>query len=376
MHGLAALVEALHVGDGLLRDEEDVLAHRTADGHHDGRGPVQVVARGIVGPAVAQVGHVAQPHEAPVGGGLQHDVAQFVGPVVLVAGTDGELLGLGAHLAAGDVDVGGAHPQGGLGEGDALGAQVLLAEGDLDLLLGQPLQLHLADALDGPQVVLHPPGDGLQRTQVHVLTAQGEAHGRPDVLDGEGAHRLHALGQRGDAVHGVLHVDEHVVRVVALDHLHGDHPAVLLAHGADALHAGDATDLVLDAQHHALLHLLRRGTGIDHLHLDGAALDLRKEGRAHVLEPEEAEDEEEHQHGVGQHRILDEVAYRALHRPPLRGATRMPGWAALNRSVSTCCPSWRPRTTARSRPACTTSTSAHVRALSCTRYTLPSSCTA
>ena len=32
MHGLAALVEALHAGDGLLRDEEDVLAHRTADG--------------------------------------------------------------------------------------------------------------------------------------------------------------------------------------------------------------------------------------------------------------------------------------------------------------------------------------------------------
>ena len=149
------------------RHLQDALRIQAVDGDHDGgRSVVPVSGRVVLGPLVPNLRHVRQTHDAPVGKGPHHDVLQGFGIVTPKPSAHNQLLPFRLQPPPRRLDVGGSNGGGHLCEGQIQFSQTVGAHRHLDLLPRKAAETHLAQAIQGPQILLDASRFALERAKV------------------------------------------------------------------------------------------------------------------------------------------------------------------------------------------------------------------
>ena len=137
------------------RHLQDALGIQAVHGdHHGRRSVVPVAGRVVFGPLVANLCHVRQTHDAPVGKGPHHNVLQRFSIVAPKPATHNQLLPFRLQPPPRRLDVGGTDGSAHFGDGQVQFGQAVGAHRHLDLLPRKAAEAHLAQTFQRPQVLL------------------------------------------------------------------------------------------------------------------------------------------------------------------------------------------------------------------------------
>ncbi len=254
---------------------DGVLPRLPLHGDDDGAPAVEPRDERVLVEAVLDHRHLPQCQLAAVRTGVDDHALVVRAGVGAPARADGHIPRVRAHHARGQVHGGGADGVPHLAEGQPVLAQRLLRDLDADLIRAHPGQRAVGDGRQRGDLVAHLLAQPAQVALGHVRGDDHIDHGVKAVV-----HLHHRpLGQFRkvrDGVQPAAHLLHHLPRVPPLLDLDEDRPAAGPRRGVDLLDAAHLLDGLLNRQHDALLHLLRRAPGIGHRHRDNA--------RGHVRE--------------------------------------------------------------------------------------------
>ena len=276
-----ALAELVEGGLDGLGGGDRIRAGSLAQQDRDRRAAV-VEAVGVVLPtAELDARDVLDAHHPSVGAALDDDVAELLGldEAALRVDDDLEVVAAGhrrlGELARGHLHVLGSQRLDDLGPREAERLDPLGVEPDAHAVLARAVELHVADAVDARQLVLHLQGRVVADVELVVDAVLGVEEGDHQqvgrlLLRGD-AEPSDVLGQpRLRDRHAVLR--QHLRDVEVGAELEGDRDRGLAVVGGDAVdveHVLDAVDLLLDRRGDGVGDDLRGRAGIGRANHDG-----------------------------------------------------------------------------------------------------------
>ena len=210
-HLLGLFVVGRDVIPRQFRHLQNALRGEVVHGHdHRRLSIVPASGRIVVRPSVMDLRHVRQSNHLAVEVGTDHDVLQGLRVVATETSANNPLLAVRFQTPSCGLYVGRPDCPGHLRQGHVQLGQSIGKDGHFHFFSWKTTEIHLADALQGAQVLFNSTGLPLQSAQV-LCPSDGKGHCHTDGFLLEHSGRFHAHRKGGNAVHSVLDILQNVI---------------------------------------------------------------------------------------------------------------------------------------------------------------------